>query len=556
MSGEGNRFRAAGYEQPKPLIVIDGKPAIEHVVSMFPGETRITFICNREHLESTNMRAVLTKIAPSAKIVQVEPHKLGPVFAVAQCLDCIEDSEEVIVNYCDFFAYFNYDHFLREVRERKAAGCVLSYRGFHPHMLGTDHYAFIRDRDQYLLEIREKQPFTSDRMSEFASTGTYYFQKGDYVKRYFTRLIERGIHTNGEYYVSMIYNLMVEDGLSVWIHEVQHMLQWGTPKDLEEYLNWSDYFRSCIDEAHRQPVGLLQNTVNLIPMAGHGLRFQHAAIKTPKPFILIAGKSMFLQASASLPPAERVIFVCLADQVERVRAEITACAPIYRDEVDVGVDVVSIQSPSRGQAETCMIGIAGADPPISDDDHLIIGACDNAMLYDSSKFLKLIETGVEAVAFTFRNHPSSNRNPQMYGWIATEYGTNRATGVSVKKAISADPRKDHAIVGAFYFRNVYLFRKAFEQMIKGDIRINDEYYVDSLFGILIENGHDCRVFEVDNYICWGTPDDWKTFCYWQSFFHKCQWHPYSLEKDPTCHFGDKPLLSTIDASFSVRPLVS
>ncbi|MEW9501057.1 hypothetical protein [Jeotgalibacillus marinus] len=41
-----------------------------------------------------------------------------------------------------------------------------------------------------------------------------------------------------------------------------------------------------------------------------------------------------------------------------------------------------------------------------------------------------------------------------------------------------------------------------------------------------------KVFEVDHYICWGTPNDLKTFEYWQSFFHKCNWHPYTLDKDP------------------------
>ena len=46
MSGFGERFRRAGYTVPKPLIKIDGKPIIEHVIDMFPGETNFIFICN------------------------------------------------------------------------------------------------------------------------------------------------------------------------------------------------------------------------------------------------------------------------------------------------------------------------------------------------------------------------------------------------------------------------------------------------------------------------------------------------------------------------------
>ena len=44
MSGYGERFRAAGYTVPKPLIEIDGKPIIEYVVGMFPGENDFLFI--------------------------------------------------------------------------------------------------------------------------------------------------------------------------------------------------------------------------------------------------------------------------------------------------------------------------------------------------------------------------------------------------------------------------------------------------------------------------------------------------------------------------------
>ena len=35
MSGMGNRFINAGYTVPKPLIMVDGKPIIEHVCNLF-----------------------------------------------------------------------------------------------------------------------------------------------------------------------------------------------------------------------------------------------------------------------------------------------------------------------------------------------------------------------------------------------------------------------------------------------------------------------------------------------------------------------------------------
>ncbi|MFM9906573.1 MAG: hypothetical protein ACKVP8_02970 [Nitrospiraceae bacterium] len=46
MSGFGERFRRAGYAVHKPLIEVDNKPIVGHVIDLLPGETDFTFICN------------------------------------------------------------------------------------------------------------------------------------------------------------------------------------------------------------------------------------------------------------------------------------------------------------------------------------------------------------------------------------------------------------------------------------------------------------------------------------------------------------------------------
>ena len=44
MSGIGKRFQDANYKDPKPLIRVEGKPIIEHVCDLFPGENQFIFI--------------------------------------------------------------------------------------------------------------------------------------------------------------------------------------------------------------------------------------------------------------------------------------------------------------------------------------------------------------------------------------------------------------------------------------------------------------------------------------------------------------------------------
>jgi len=243
MSGSGSRFVKAGYKDIKPLIEVDGKTIIEHVIDIFPGEEDFIFICNREHLRTSNIAQVLKKIKQKGQIVAIEPHHLGPVYAVSQIFHLIDDEEPVIVNYVDFSVYWNYKNFKDTVALNKCDGCITAYRGFHPHLAREGLYAGIMtDQHNNMLQIQEKHSFTENKMDSFHSAGTYYFRKGSYIKKYFKKLMDENIHTNGEYYVSMAYQLMNDECLSIYIYEVEYFLQWGTPQDLEEYKYWSDLF--------------------------------------------------------------------------------------------------------------------------------------------------------------------------------------------------------------------------------------------------------------------------------------------------------------------------
>ena len=55
--------------------------------------------------------------------------------------------------------------------------------------------------------------------------------------------------------------------------------------------------------------------------------------------------------------------------------------------------------------------------------------------------------------------------------------------------------------------------------------------MDSCIEDAIELGLNCALLEVDSYLGWGTPNDLKTFNYWQSCFHLWNTHPYDLAKD-------------------------
>lgn len=511
MSGHGKRFQEAGYTQLKPLIEVDGFPMIKHVVDLFPGVCEVIFLCRDQHLESTDMFKILKDIRPDCKIIRVSDiHRKGPVDAVIQAKDHIDDDREIIVSYCDYNTVWDFEGFIRDCKLRNLDGSVACYTGFHPHMLGSDNYAFCKENIETGLveKIKEKEPFTDNKMNEWASNGTYYFRTGKILKKYFEQLIKRDLHLGGEYYVSLVYNLLIEDKLRVGVYPIEKMLQWGTPYDLQIYQGWSDYFKNRKKYGSRYIHN--DDTTLILPMAGRGSRFSKIGYDIPKPLIPVDGLPMVVSAVECLPQTSRKIFICQREHIEDYEVD-----SIIRDSYpDCQFSVIDYIT--QGQAITCKIGIDEFD--IDPEKPILISACDNGVVYDQEKYKKLVEDSrVDIIVWSFRGNATSVNNPNMYAWLDVDEQDN-IHHVSCKNFIYDNPLTTHAIIGTMYFRKAKYFLEGLWQNMESQITTNGEYYVDDVLNRNIESGLCVKVFESENYICWGTPDDLLTYGYWSEYF--------------------------------------
>ena len=248
--------------------------------------------------------------------------------------------------------------------------------------------------------------------------------------------------------------------------------------------------------------------INLIPMAGAGQRFADVGYTLPKPLIPVAGKPMIVRAAGCLPKPDQWVFVC--------RQEHIAQAQIDRElkKLFSPAEIISVDRLTEGQACTCLL----AKEKMPSDAVLTIGACDNAMNYDAAKFEAAIAApDCDALIWTFRNNPAVLQDPRMYGWVDAD-AAGRVRRVSVKVPISDQPMNDHAVIGAFTFKRAKDFVDAAEAMIRANRRIKNEFYVDEAMNVAVEQGLRVKVFEVQHYICWGTPRDLDTYNYWHGWF--------------------------------------
>ncbi len=233
LSGHSQRFLDQGYTI-KPLIKIGDKPIIEYVTNTLnlTSFENVTFIIKREDVDDYNLENYLREKFTNCAISIIEGHRLGPVYSVLQS-NCISDKDETLVTYCDLHINWNIQEFYIHIKKLNVDGCIVTHTGWHPHRIYNKYFAYLRvDKDQ-VLEIKEKQHFTDNPENEYASGGIYYFKTGSMLKKYCEELIERNERVNNEFYITMLYNLMIEDNLKVTHFDSKNYVCLGTPKDVE-----------------------------------------------------------------------------------------------------------------------------------------------------------------------------------------------------------------------------------------------------------------------------------------------------------------------------------
>lgn len=518
MSGFGERFRRAGYQVPKPLIWVDEKTIIEHVIALFPGETDFTFICNQDHLDepSYKMREILEKACPTGKITSVKPHKLGPVHAVQQILGDLDRSKPTLVNYCDFSQFWDWGKFKQFIVENDCDGCLPSYRGFHPHSLGSTFYAYLKldEEGEKVVDIQEKQPWTDSPLNEYASSGSYYFKTTDMMAHYFERTRDENLMVSNEYYVSMAYRPMAYDGNNILPYNLEHFMQWGTPDDLQEYQVWDRLFRNY-ENGHPKPNRSNVKGSLVVPMAGLGSRFQKEGYKDPKPLIKVDDKIMVVRAVQDMPKAERSCIVTRQDLpqneliIDRIKDELKE------------INFISMDKVSDGQAISCLEGLKN----LTDEqmmEPLTIAACDNGVMFDADLLDKLTQDA-DCLVWGYSGHVAAKNNPLSYSWIKSD-DNGDVSKIGVKETVG-DTATTPIVIGAFTFASAKLFKDAVERMIDEDDRTNGEFYADGTVNHILAMGNTAKLFPVNHFVSFGTPNELKTYQYWQRCFSRWSHHP-------------------------------
>lgn len=233
MGGKGSRFSKYGYEYPKPLLEIHGKPFFywaTQSLAKFVEVEDIIFVVLKEHVEQYEIDKRIKAYYPDA-IVHVIPEVLnGAVLTCMEGMKEIEDGAPIVFNDCDhIFRCRSFEEFVRGEQEEKIDGALLTFPSDSPK------YSFLRlNEDGNVTETVEKQAISNQ-----AICGCYYFADKktfmDASRRYLTNCDYQ------EFFVSGVYNIMAQEQSVIKAFETDFHVPFGVPEEYEEAKK-SDFF--------------------------------------------------------------------------------------------------------------------------------------------------------------------------------------------------------------------------------------------------------------------------------------------------------------------------
>lgn len=216
----------------------------------------------------------------------------------------------------------------------------------------------------------------------------------------------------------------------------------------------------------------------VIPAAGIGKRLRPHTLVVPKVMINLAGKPLLghvIDATVKVGVTQLSIIVGYKnDQVERyIDREYSHLNPVY-----------PFQKERKGLGHAVLQGLEDKEESVL----VILG--DTVFDVD---FSSLVEKGQNFLGVV------RVEDPRRFG--VAEVDGDRVTNLVEKPE---EPKSNLALAGLYFIRDQRILKAAIERLISEDVKTRGEYQLTDALQLLIEDGEDFRVKEIDGWYDCGT----------------------------------------------------
>jgi len=231
MAGKSLFFAEEQHKFPKPLIEIDRKMMIEHVIAYLDEieqKKRLIFIVNERDARLFHIDDIIRLVAGSDCTIVYQRHDtMGAVCSVLLAIEHINNDEPLIISNADQVLESGVNEALQMFEEKEADGGVICFDSMHPQ------WSYVAlDENGQIVETAEKRP-----ISRNAIAGFYYFRQGRVFVEAAMRMISKGVNVNGRYFLSLIYNEMVLDRRKLFPFKIdsRYHHSFYSPDKIKEY---------------------------------------------------------------------------------------------------------------------------------------------------------------------------------------------------------------------------------------------------------------------------------------------------------------------------------
>lgn len=223
MGGGGTRFGNNGFEIPKPLLKLYGKPFFywaTRSVEKFVELESLTFVVLEEHVKEFKIDEEIRKFFPDANIVTIPEILPGAVLTCKAGINNISNNTPILFNDCDhLFLCQEFYEFCKNARFTEVDGALLTFKS------DEDKFSYVAyGSDGYINRTVEKEVISDD-----AICGAYYFKDKDTfldaTEEYLTKCAYK------EFFVSGVYNILIEHGKKIKSFHTDVHVSFGTPEE-------------------------------------------------------------------------------------------------------------------------------------------------------------------------------------------------------------------------------------------------------------------------------------------------------------------------------------
>ena len=233
MAGEGKRFKDEGILEPKCMIKVKNKTLFEWSMESLPISIskKVIFVCLEKHEKdfgiSKFIKNIMDEKYPKSKyeLVYLKQTTGGQAETVLHTKHLIRPENILIIYNIDtHFVSTRLKSKILTMKNRDVDGLIGCFESDNNDL----SYVEI-DEKKFVKQVKEKE-----KISNNASTGLYIFTNAKQFFQAAEEMIKKNIKVKDEFYVSEIYNILLDSGKRFEIDVAEEFIPLGTPNDIKK----------------------------------------------------------------------------------------------------------------------------------------------------------------------------------------------------------------------------------------------------------------------------------------------------------------------------------